>query len=173
LGNFSQTHLVTLLSPQPQIVPRLFSAQDQGCQMVFFQTKNLDLGKCWRAFEFKKLVYYMAIWNILQPFGILYGHLVISWQIWYIFPVLVYCVKKNLAALLRICFPNVLSQQTRTSAKILSAQRVAGTAILPQGCQIFWVKHTKTEKYQWPCVNIPNGKNMMSGHIIYIPNGRI
>jgi hypothetical protein len=49
----------------------------QGCQMVFFKTKNPNLGKFWRALEWKKLVNYMAIWNILRPFGIFDGHLVI------------------------------------------------------------------------------------------------
>jgi hypothetical protein len=35
------------------------------------------------------LLYFMVIWNILMPFGNVVA-------IWYIFPVLVYCVKKNL-----------------------------------------------------------------------------
>jgi hypothetical protein len=35
----------------------------------------------------KKLVYYMAIWNIFLPFGIFFGHLVIYLMaVWYIFP---------------------------------------------------------------------------------------
>jgi hypothetical protein len=46
-------------------------------------------------------------WNILWPFclfhghlvGILYGHLVYLLLIWYIFPILVYCTKKNLSTL--------------------------------------------------------------------------
>jgi hypothetical protein len=38
-------------------------------------------------------MYFMAIWSILWPFGIFYGHLV------YIFPVLVCCTKENLATL--------------------------------------------------------------------------
>jgi hypothetical protein len=58
----------------------------QGCQMVHSQTKNPNLGKFWRALEWKMLVYFMVICNILRPFGIFYGRLVI---IWYIFPVLV------------------------------------------------------------------------------------
>jgi hypothetical protein len=33
------------------------------------------------------------------PFGILYGNVVYLWQFLYIFPVLVYCTKKNLATL--------------------------------------------------------------------------
>jgi hypothetical protein len=36
------------------------------------------------------LVYFMAIWYILWPFGIFYGHLVYLFVIWCIFPVLVH-----------------------------------------------------------------------------------
>jgi hypothetical protein len=57
----------------------------QGCQMVHFQTKILNLGKCLRALDWKMLIYCMAIWNILWPFGILYGHLVQFVIIWSIF----------------------------------------------------------------------------------------
>jgi hypothetical protein len=41
--------------------------------MVCFQTKSLNLGKFWRAFEWQILV---TIWNILWPFCIIYGRLV-------------------------------------------------------------------------------------------------
>jgi hypothetical protein len=41
----------------------------------------------------------MAILNILRTFGVFYGRLEHSVLIWYIFPVLVSCTKKNLAAL--------------------------------------------------------------------------
>jgi hypothetical protein len=47
----------------------------QGCQTDWFQTKNPNLGKFRRAIEWKMLVYFMVIWNILWPFGIFYGHL--------------------------------------------------------------------------------------------------
>jgi hypothetical protein len=57
-------------------------AASQGCQMVCFQTKNPNLGKIFRFADWKMLMYYKAIWNILWTFGILYDHLVI----WYIFP---------------------------------------------------------------------------------------
>jgi hypothetical protein len=33
----------------------------QGCQMVCFQTKNPNLGKFWRVFQWKSLVYFMII----------------------------------------------------------------------------------------------------------------
>jgi hypothetical protein len=41
----------------------------------------------------------MAIWDILLPFGTFCVHLVHFVFIWYIFPVLVSCTKKNLATL--------------------------------------------------------------------------
>jgi hypothetical protein len=53
----------------------------QGCQMVYFQTKNPTLGKFWRALDWKMLIYFMVIWNILWRFRIFYGH----WYILYSF----------------------------------------------------------------------------------------
>jgi hypothetical protein len=47
--------------------------------MVCFQTKNPNYGKFWVALEWKMLVYFMIIWNILRSFGIFYGHLVMLW----------------------------------------------------------------------------------------------
>jgi hypothetical protein len=71
----------------------------QGCQMVCFEIGNPNLGKFWRALKWKKLVYFMVLWNILWSFGIFYGHLVMLWKFG-VFPlVLVNCVKKNLATL--------------------------------------------------------------------------
>jgi hypothetical protein len=51
----------------------------KGCQMVWFQTKNPHLGKFWRALEWKMMVYFMVIWNILRSVGIFYGHLIKLW----------------------------------------------------------------------------------------------
>jgi hypothetical protein len=68
--------------------------------MVSFQTKNTNLGKFWRALDWKTLIYFMAIWNILQTFGILYDHLIHFVFIWYIFSVSLIFTKKNLATLL-------------------------------------------------------------------------
>jgi hypothetical protein len=42
----------------------------------------------------------MDTWSILRSFDIFYGHLVQFVEIWYIFPVFVFCIKKNLATLL-------------------------------------------------------------------------
>jgi hypothetical protein len=69
----------------------------QGCQMGYFKTKNPNFGKFWRSLDWKMLIYFMAIWNILwsfgigilRPFGIIYGRLVYVIVIWYIFPILV------------------------------------------------------------------------------------
>jgi hypothetical protein len=54
--------------------------------MVYFQTKNPNLGKFGRVLHWKMLVYFMDTWSILQSFVIFYGHLVKYLEIWYIFP---------------------------------------------------------------------------------------
>jgi hypothetical protein len=53
--------------------------------MVSFQTKYPTLGKFWRALDWKMLIYFMTIWNILQTLGIFYDYLVHFVFIWYIF----------------------------------------------------------------------------------------
>jgi hypothetical protein len=69
-----------------------------------------NLGKFWRDLQWKMLINVnistsiykheiMASWSILQQYGILCGHLVDFMLVWYIFPVLVCCTKKNLATL--------------------------------------------------------------------------
>jgi hypothetical protein len=75
---------------------------EQGCQMFCFRTKNPNLGKFWRALDWKKWIYvfyghlenftdiwdiFMTIWYILYSFGTF-------------FPVLVSWTKKNLATLI-------------------------------------------------------------------------
>jgi hypothetical protein len=62
--------------------------------MFYFQTKNPNLGKFWRALDCKMLITFMAIWNTIRSFGIYYEHLVNFVLIWYIFPVLVYVPRK-------------------------------------------------------------------------------
>jgi hypothetical protein len=39
----------------------------QGCQMVCFQTKNINLGKFWWVLQWKILVHFKTIWSILRP----------------------------------------------------------------------------------------------------------
>jgi hypothetical protein len=63
--------------------------------MVYFQTKNPNLGKFWRALEWKMfwsfgvfsghLEYFRDVWYILETFGIFYGTLGSVVIIWYIF----------------------------------------------------------------------------------------
>jgi hypothetical protein len=57
----------------------------QCCQMVYFQTKNPNLGKFWKVLQWKMMVFFMAILSILRPNDIFYGHLVHFVVIWYIF----------------------------------------------------------------------------------------
>jgi hypothetical protein len=53
--------------------------------MVYFQTKNPNLGKFWTALDWKILTCSMAIWNILRTLGIFYDQLVHFVLIWSIF----------------------------------------------------------------------------------------
>jgi hypothetical protein len=53
---------------------------DQGCQVVYFQTKNPYLGKFWRALYLKMLIHFIALWNISRTFGIFY-YRVFIWNI--------------------------------------------------------------------------------------------
>jgi hypothetical protein len=57
----------------------------QGCQMVYFQTKNPNLGKFLMALDWKMLIYVMSIWYILRTFRIFYDHWVHFVIIRYIF----------------------------------------------------------------------------------------
>jgi hypothetical protein len=61
----------------------------QGCQTVYFRTKNPNFGKFWRDLEWKLLVYFITIWNILWLLVIKFGHDQVV-AVWYSFPVLVY-----------------------------------------------------------------------------------
>jgi hypothetical protein len=58
----------------------------QGCQTIYFQTKNPSLGKFWSTLHRLENVFYlMVILNILQTLGIFYDHLIHFVVIWYIF----------------------------------------------------------------------------------------
>jgi hypothetical protein len=54
LINLNQNEITVQIAP----VRRFFSPRDfgQGCQMVYFQTKNTNLGKFLRAFDGKMLL---------------------------------------------------------------------------------------------------------------------
>jgi hypothetical protein len=43
--------------------------------MVYFQTKNPNSGKFWSPLDWKLLIYFVAIWNILRAFGTFYDQL--------------------------------------------------------------------------------------------------
>jgi hypothetical protein len=60
--------------------------------MANFQTKNPDLGKSWRALQWKMLVRYMYIWSILLLFGMFCGHMIYGMVIWHIPPPFWYVV---------------------------------------------------------------------------------
>jgi hypothetical protein len=53
--------------------------------MVYFQTKNQNLGKFLRALDWKMLTLFMASRNFLKTFGEFYDHLVHFVLILYIF----------------------------------------------------------------------------------------
>jgi hypothetical protein len=73
------------------------ATRGQGCQMVSFQTKNANFGNIMEDVGMKMLLYTLVILNILRPFCIFNGHLVILLSFGIFFPALVYCIKKNLA----------------------------------------------------------------------------
>jgi hypothetical protein len=54
----------------PLYVQIATASAGQGCQMIYFKTKNTNLGIFWRALEWKMLVYFTATWYNLWPFGI-------------------------------------------------------------------------------------------------------
>jgi hypothetical protein len=53
--------------------------------MVYFHPKSNNLGKFWKALQWKMLVFFIAILSTLQPTGICYCHLVPFLVIWYTF----------------------------------------------------------------------------------------
>jgi hypothetical protein len=57
----------------------------QGCQMVYFQNKNSNLGKFWKVLQWKMLVF---LWSL----GLFYGYLVYFVAIWYILHMIVRCI---------------------------------------------------------------------------------
>jgi hypothetical protein len=75
----------------------------QGCQMVYFPTKNSTLGKFFLLWKMVVhfvaiLVYFTVISYILWPVGTY-----ILWSSWYIFPDWVCYTTKNLATLPKCC----------------------------------------------------------------------
>jgi hypothetical protein len=101
--------------------------------------KNPNLGEFWRVVQLKLLEYFMAIWPILQPFGIYCSNLVYYLVIWYICP---RCAKKNLATLHPIA--SSWQVETRRIAKT-SYGELSPTATLLTKCLI--LKHSVAANY--------------------------
>jgi hypothetical protein len=54
-------------------------------RLFIVKPKNANLGKFWRALDWRMLTHFKALWCILQTFGIFYDHSVHFVVIWYIF----------------------------------------------------------------------------------------
>jgi hypothetical protein len=54
--------------------------------VVYFQTKNRNLGKFWRFLHWKMLVNFIHIWSILRTYDIFYNYLEYFVVIRYISP---------------------------------------------------------------------------------------
>jgi hypothetical protein len=59
--------------------------QSRAARWFSFKPKIPIWVKSWRALDRKMLSYFMTIKNVLLPFGITFGRLVLSVVIWYIF----------------------------------------------------------------------------------------
>jgi hypothetical protein len=69
--NFNENswHCLQFLKPSGEsdtaVSISMWQRDDQGCQMVYFQTKNSNLGQFYRVLQWKMLVNVMAIWDML------------------------------------------------------------------------------------------------------------
>jgi hypothetical protein len=71
--------------------------------MVYFQTKKFPFWVNFGGLVMEDVdLLNFPFWYILQPIVKFYGHLVHFVVIWYIFHILVCCIKKNLATLLQV-----------------------------------------------------------------------
>jgi hypothetical protein len=71
---------------------------NQGCQMIYLGTINVNFYWIFKGHGMEILVYFMTIWYILGIFGTLYGHLVLLCQL-YIFTNLGFLNQTKLATL--------------------------------------------------------------------------
>jgi hypothetical protein len=72
----------------------------QGCQMVYFQTKNPNFVENFSVLRLEYVDIFYGHLKYLGIFGIFYDPLVQFVFVWYIFPVLVSFTNKNLATLM-------------------------------------------------------------------------
>jgi hypothetical protein len=56
------------LSPEKRVI--IGTLQPGLPDPVYFRTKNHNLSKFWRTLDWKMLIYFMVIWDILWSFGI-------------------------------------------------------------------------------------------------------
>jgi hypothetical protein len=87
--------------------------------MAYFETKNPNMGKFWSVLQWKMLVYFVAVWSTMWPFGILVMLMVI-WLFGIFIHFLVGCTKKNLATLVctlfqRLDLPRTLVLECRVT----------------------------------------------------------
>jgi hypothetical protein len=77
------------------LVKKLLSSR--VARWFVFKPRNRNLGKFCRALDWKMLVYFKIIWNILRSFGIFYGPFCNVVVIWYIyFPSFWYIVSRKI-----------------------------------------------------------------------------
>jgi hypothetical protein len=109
----------------------------------------------------------MAIWNILQTFGILYDHLIHFVFIWYIFSVSLIFTKKNLATLLSQ--PKKSRRRTGTMLQTSDQGDQIGRISANRAIVYFWTVFLKKIKKQpksldyffqrKSCINFDKKKN--------------
>jgi hypothetical protein len=86
-GGSALAQILLIVRPPDRPLTTTGHDRSQGCQRIHFQTKfgsNLE-GLAMEDVGILYLVYFTAIWYILQPFGIFYSQLVYFTAIWYIF----------------------------------------------------------------------------------------
>jgi hypothetical protein len=93
-GRVTQKNIISVLSSEHFVNAGILSYR--VARWYIFKPKNPNLGKKWCALEWKLFAYFMVIWTILRPFGILYCHLVMLWQLGTFLTVLKYFVSRKI-----------------------------------------------------------------------------
>jgi hypothetical protein len=81
----------------------MYDCGSPGLPDGLFSNQTPTFGEFWKAFEWKMIISFMTIWYTFWSFALFYGNLLHLVDICYIIPILVYCIKKNLATLLYSC----------------------------------------------------------------------